>query len=101
MNTKFDYDKSNIPKIYSDARQLPIETMNLWLKTIQDSLVTSIEPILDLGCGEGRFFLPLANKFTARVYGIDPSKQMLSIARKRDKTVKGFNICLVVANTFR
>lgn len=88
MTTKFAYDKSNIPKIYSVARHLPIETMNLWLKTIQDSLVTPIETILDLGCGEGRFSLPLATKFNARVYGIDPSKQMLSTARNRDKTIK-------------
>ena len=65
MNTKFSYDKSNIPKIYSVARHLPIETMNLWLKTIQDSIVTPIETILDLGCGEGRFSLPLATKFNA------------------------------------
>jgi ubiquinone/menaquinone biosynthesis C-methylase UbiE len=68
------------------ARQLPIETMNLWLKTIHDSIITPIETILDLGCGEGRFSIPLAKKFNARVYGIDPSKKMLSIARKRGKT---------------
>jgi len=88
LTRKFNYDKSNIPKIYSVARQLPIETMDLWLRTIQDSIVTPIETILDLGCGEGRFSIPLANKFNTRVYGIDPSEKMLSIARKRDKTKK-------------
>ena len=88
MTEKFNYDESNIPKIYSTARQLPVETMNLWLKTIQEIIVTPIETILDLGCGEGRFSFPLATKFNAKIYGIDPSKKMLSIARKRDKTIK-------------
>ena len=86
MTEKFEYDKSDIPQIYSVARQLPQETMNLWLNAIQDSIITPIKTILDLGCGEGRFSVPLARKFDARVYGIDPSKKMLSIAQKRDKT---------------
>ena len=88
MADRFEYDKSDIPKTYPEARQLPLEIMDLWLSAIEDSVVTPIETILYLGCGEGRFSVPLAKKFNAKVYGIDPSKKMLSIARKRDKMEK-------------
>lgn len=84
MSKTFDYDTSNIPAIYSEARQLPRETLNLWLQTIQNIIKIPINTILDLGCGEGRFSLSLATTFHATVYGIDPSQKMLSLARQRD-----------------
>lgn len=81
---KINYDESTIPAIYSKSRQLPSETMNLWLRAIQDRIAPPIDTILDLGCGEGRFSIPLASTFHATVYGIDPSWKMLSIAHTRD-----------------
>jgi SAM-dependent methyltransferase len=46
----------------------------------------SISTILDLGCGTGRFSEGLANRFGARVVGIDPSGKMLEQAcRKRQR----------------
>ena len=43
----------------------------------------SISTILDLGCGTGRFSEGLANRFGARVVGIDPSEKMLDQARRK------------------
>jgi hypothetical protein len=50
---KINYDETTIPAVYSKSRQLPSETMNLWLRAIQDRIVPPVETILDLGCGEG------------------------------------------------
>jgi ubiquinone/menaquinone biosynthesis C-methylase UbiE len=83
VNT-INYDESNLPSIYSIARQLPRETINLWLDTIQDHIEHPIDTILDLGCGEGRFSSALSNAFHAKVYGIDPSWKMLALAQRRD-----------------
>jgi ubiquinone/menaquinone biosynthesis C-methylase UbiE len=37
--------------------------------------------VLDAGCGTGRFLAALAPE--ARVWGIDPSAEMLAVARER------------------
>ncbi len=89
MINKFEYDKTDIPRIYTESRQLPAETVNLWLNTIKEHIAAPIKTILDLGCGEGRFSVSLASKFNAKVYGVDPSRKMLSIARKRNRTIEG------------
>ena len=39
--------------------------------------------ILDIGCGTGRVAAVLAERYTATVSGIDPSPEMLEIARRR------------------
>jgi 2-polyprenyl-3-methyl-5-hydroxy-6-metoxy-1,4-benzoquinol methylase len=92
---KFNYDNICIPKIYSKARQLLIKTLNLWLKTIQDNIELPIETILDLGCDEGRFSVPLANRFNAKVYGVDPSRKCFLLLEKEtpkvEKTAKTIN----------
>jgi ubiquinone/menaquinone biosynthesis C-methylase UbiE len=38
---------------------------------------------LDVGCGTGRFTHPLAERFQARVIGLDPSLEMLKAARSK------------------
>ena len=43
----------------------------------------SLNTILDLGCGTGRFSESLAAYFDAQVVGIDPSKKMLDQAQKK------------------
>jgi ubiquinone/menaquinone biosynthesis C-methylase UbiE len=39
--------------------------------------------VVDVGCGTGRFSEPLADRFAAKVIGIDPSQQMLAVARTK------------------
>jgi ubiquinone/menaquinone biosynthesis C-methylase UbiE len=42
----------------------------------------SVETIVDLGCGTGRFTGVLAQFFSAHVLGIDPALRMLAVARR-------------------
>jgi SAM-dependent methyltransferase len=39
--------------------------------------------VLDVGCGTGRQAAALAERYTAKVWGIDPSREMLAKARER------------------
>ena len=39
--------------------------------------------VLDLGCGTGRFSAALAEQGIARAWGVDPSAEMLSVAREK------------------
>lgn len=79
-----DYDLTNIPNGYDRGRDHGPEVLHLWMNIIgsylEDRVVTRI---LDLGCGTGRFTVPLAVRFEAEVLGIDPSKKMLDRAREK------------------
>lgn len=67
---------------YDSARNLPAETMTLWLAALQSSLPESkVKKILDLGCGTGRFTVPLGQAFACSVIGVEPASAMLDIAR--------------------
>lgn len=78
------YDIGDIHRRYDRARQLPDETMRLWLgKLAPHAPDDPAALILDAGCGTGRFTLALAERHTARVYGIDASAKMLSVAAER------------------
>ncbi len=72
------YDATGIPEFYDKARRLPEETITLWLNRI--AYHTGVRPltyIADLGCGTGRFSVPLHDRFMSTVFGIDPSRKML------------------------
>ena len=80
------YDKTKIPKSYKDGRKLPEETMQLWLEAIGRRIPKNkVNFILDVGCGTGRFSVPLSNYFESELIGIDPSKDMLAIAKLNQK----------------
>jgi ubiquinone/menaquinone biosynthesis C-methylase UbiE len=87
MDNKSVYDSTNVNKVYDSSRKLPPETLHLWLDAICSNITKPIQTIADLGCGTGRFSVPLAKKFKARVYGIDPSEKMLSVACERDREI--------------
>jgi ubiquinone/menaquinone biosynthesis C-methylase UbiE len=75
------YDATDIPELYDKARRLPDETIMLWLNRIAyhaEGVLLNI--IVDLGCGTGRFTIPLHNRFKNTVFGIDPSRKMLNKA---------------------
>lgn len=80
---KFDYDRSDIHLCYQKSRRLSTETVELWLEALSPyAPPNSIEAIVDLGCGAGRFTQALADHYTVQVYGIDPSRKMLTMAQQ-------------------
>lgn len=82
-----DYDSSTIATVYDNARSLSAEGLDLWLGLVaRDASPPEGCLIVDLGCGTGRFSLPLAERFKAHVIGVDPSQKMLDEARKKRST---------------
>jgi ubiquinone/menaquinone biosynthesis C-methylase UbiE len=82
-----DYDKSDIASVYDEARAFAPEGLRQWLSALSAHLAGRIVSlIVDLGCGTGRFSEPLAEHFSARVIGIDPSQKMLDQARRKLKS---------------
>ncbi len=80
-----DYDKTKLPETYAKSRQLSAETVALWMDAVAEFLLPDGKPagaageqltILDLGCGTGRFTVPLAKAFGAKVVGVEPSEKM-------------------------
>ncbi len=66
---------------YAAARGLSAETVSVWT-AIVEPFITPAHPatILDLGCGTGRFSALFAQRFEARVIGLDPALAMLRAA---------------------
>ena len=63
-----DYDATNIPAGYDQARSLGRELIELWMTTVAaHTCGRSVASILDLGCGTGRFSEALAARFNANV----------------------------------
>ena len=87
VRPEMDYDKSDIASVYDEARGLAPESLRQWLDALAAHLggrVVSL--IVDLGCGTGRFTEPLAEHFSARVIGTDPSQKMLGQARRKPRS---------------
>jgi ubiquinone/menaquinone biosynthesis C-methylase UbiE len=76
-----DYDTTTIAKSYDAARGYRPEVLRKWLDLIAVHAPSHPRLIVDVGCGTGRFTYPLAERFQARVIGIDPSQKMLESAR--------------------
>ena len=84
-----DYDLTDIPEAYDRARDHGPEVLELWMNAIGAHLEgRTVEQILDLGCGTGRFTTALAARFDARVLGVDPSLKMLEQARAKQRDVR-------------
>lgn len=74
----FDYDRSDLPRRYNEARALAPAVMDLWLDAISRRVPRAeVRTVVDLGCGTGRFSAALGERYAARVIGIDPSQKML------------------------
>src|SRR5690242_17067465 len=78
-----DYDQTKIAATYDAARGYSPDVLRLWLDRVAAHAPPAPEVILDIGCGTGRFTHPLAERFQARVIGIDPSLKMLEAARSK------------------
>jgi ubiquinone/menaquinone biosynthesis C-methylase UbiE len=76
-----DYDSTTLPAGYDLARGHTPEVLDLWMNTIESCAGRrSIDTVLDLGCGTGRFSEALESHFAADVVGVDPSAKMLERA---------------------
>ncbi len=82
---KADYAK--IASFYDKGTSLSQQNTNLWLGLISKyARATKGAKMLDLGCGTGRFALPIARELGFRVTGADAFEEMLAKAREKDTT---------------
>ncbi|MFH1372609.1 MAG: methyltransferase domain-containing protein [bacterium] len=80
---KADYNR--ISTSYDRGRAISDENIDRWLELIQEyTSISNSSSLLDLGCGTGRFALPIADRFRCRVTGADSSPEMLAKAREKD-----------------
>lgn len=79
-----DYDQTAIPAAYDAGRDYSSSARNDWLNIIRESAAgRPIHNIVDLGCGTGRYSAILVECFDREVVAIDPSHDMLAIARAK------------------
>jgi ubiquinone/menaquinone biosynthesis C-methylase UbiE len=77
-----DYD--DIAHTYDAGRFYSPEKTRFWLdKLVELGDLRPGSRVLDIGCGTGRYALPLAEDLSCRVYGLDISKKMLEEARTK------------------
>lgn len=82
---KSDYAK--IADRYDRVRSYPPETLDFWLtQIITFGQINKSSKVLDIGCGTGRFAVPLSLKTKAKVYGLDNSQEMLAKAREKESS---------------
>jgi len=74
-------DYSSIASTYDAGRQLLAGTIRQWVSLIRDrGKISPGSLCMDLGCGTGRFTIPLAETTGAHVVGVDLSAEMLAEA---------------------
>ena len=75
------YDDTDIPANYDRARDHGSENVDLWMNIVSSFVETeTVQNVLDLGCGTGRYSNGLADHFGAKVIALDPSAKMLEQA---------------------
>lgn len=78
-------DYSRIATSYDRGRSLSEQNIELWLRLISKySKAEEGAKVLDLGCGTGRFTIPMANQLQYRMVGADYFREMLDKAREKD-----------------
>ena len=78
-------DYRHIALSYDQGRPLLEQNIELWLGLVaRFSKMPDGARVLDLGCGTGRFSIPMATKLRFRVTGADSSKEMLDKAMEKD-----------------
>ena len=84
---RYDLRKANYGKIantYDSARPLLERNLELWLEIISKKICSKGKvEFLDLGCGTGRFSIPVATRLGYFVIGADSSREMLSKAEEK------------------
>ena len=76
---------SEIASFYDKGRALSEQNTIEWLRLISElSGASKGCRVLDLGCGTGRFSLPMARRLELNVTGADASREMLEKAKQKD-----------------
>src|SRR3990172_1912555 len=79
----------NIASNYDSGRHVANQNLAIWLQLISQIVGDRKNvKLLDLGCGTGRFSIPIATKLKYTVVGADNSKEMLQVAEEKDKRNK-------------
>src|SRR6476620_2719733 len=79
-----DYDTTEIPQNYDRGRDHGPENLRLWMNVVSSFVAAgTVQTILDLGCGTGRYSEALATHFNQQVIGLNPSEKMLAQARAK------------------
>jgi ubiquinone/menaquinone biosynthesis C-methylase UbiE len=77
-------DYANLASIYDNGRALSKGKEAMWLSLLEQHLgLDANSSFLDIGCGTGRFAVPLARQVKCTVVGLDPSPSMLAEAQRK------------------
>ncbi|MBN1381078.1 MAG: methyltransferase domain-containing protein [Deltaproteobacteria bacterium] len=83
-------DYSEIASYYDKGRTLTEKNLMMWLDLVAKfSRASAGAKVLDLGCGTGRFSLPMAARLGFDMTGVDSSAEMLVKAMEKDSN---FNV---------
>ena len=78
-------DYSSIASFYDAGRPISEQNIDMWLWLVASfSRMSEGARVLDLGCGTGRFSIPMVTRLHFRVTGADFSREMLDKAREKD-----------------
>lgn len=78
-------DYSEIASYYDKGRTLTEKNLMMWLDLVAKFAGASAgAKVLDLGCGTGRFSIPMATRLGFDVTGVDSSAEMLAKAREKE-----------------
>lgn len=79
-------DYSEIAAVYDQARPSDSPHLQWWLERIaQRGRLAPGRRLVDLGCGTGRWTIPLAERTGCEAVGVDKSAGMLARAREKDQ----------------
>jgi ubiquinone/menaquinone biosynthesis C-methylase UbiE len=78
-------DYSIIAGYYDEVRAASPEYLKYWSsKVARLGALNREAKVLDIGCGTGRYTIPIASITGAHVFGIEPSEEMLDAAVKKN-----------------
>ena len=77
------YDSTSVPERYHSSRALASADVGRWVGLVHKAIpYGTSKSLIDLGCGTGRFTVPLAEQLGVPVIGVDPSQKMLREAER-------------------
>ncbi len=81
--TTFTYQESDIHRRYDLGRTLTSEATDALVELLRGYVARSVNLIVDLGSGTGRFTTALSEAFAAQVLGVEPAANMRATAEAK------------------